>query len=141
MQKLNEVSVPRADLELALVYGNTTQESCDALDRLRAAVDAPIEPVEPVAWMYEHDGLVHNEQFKPLFYVNRQVGVQEPWNETPLYAKQTAQAVDSAAAALLRELLVGEPEAYYNVFYPDSRAKDAPRMDEWLDRARAVVGE
>lgn len=45
---------------------------------------------EPVAWMYEHDGLVHNEQFKPLFYVNRQVGVQEPWSETPLYAEQPA---------------------------------------------------
>ena len=57
---------------------------------------------EPVAWMYEHDGLVHNEQFKPLFYVNRQAGVQEPWNETPLYAEQPAPV------AVER----GEPYAY-----------------------------
>lgn len=51
MQKLNEVSVSRADLELALVYGDTTQAGHEALSRLRAAVDGPIEPVEPAAYL------------------------------------------------------------------------------------------
>lgn len=113
MQNKTIDGVLRADLQAA--YDELTDWKSPVAQKLRALLDAPAKcemcdgsghlgmglcecfdkPAaqpqgEPVAWMYEHDGLVHNEQFKPLFYVNRQVGVQEPWNETPLYAHQPA---------------------------------------------------
>lgn len=75
----------------ALLDSTALQSSVPAIDTSALGSKPAAQPQgEPVAWMYEHDGLVHNEQFKPLFYVNRQVGVQEPWSETPLYAEQPA---------------------------------------------------
>ena len=45
-------------------------------DELRALAD-----VQPVAWMYEHDGCVDT----PLFTVNHWTKCEEPWNESPLF--------------------------------------------------------
>jgi len=45
------------------------------------------EPVqEPVAWMYEHDGMVHDAHNPPIVMFNRwSTPVGEPYTETPLY--------------------------------------------------------
>ena len=51
----------------------------------------PADPVqEPVAWMYEHDGMVHDADNPPFFTLNRwATPVNEPYTETPLYTAPT----------------------------------------------------
>lgn len=84
----SEVEALRAAVEKWKgIAGRRTAERTEFMNE-RDDLKAAQHQGEPVAWMYEHDGMVHNEQFKPLFYVNRQVGVREPWSETALYAEQ-----------------------------------------------------
>ena len=55
-----------------------------AVAALRAALAEPQD--EPVAWMYEHDGMVHDAANPPFFAMNRwKTPVGEPYTETPLY--------------------------------------------------------
>jgi len=55
-----------------------------AIDALRTALAQ--QEQEPVAWMYEHDGMVHDASNPPIVAFNRwKTPVGEPYTETPLY--------------------------------------------------------
>lgn len=44
----------------------------------------------PVAWMYEHDGMMPSAEH-PIFSARKWSSAEEPWTETPLYAKPPIQ--------------------------------------------------
>lgn len=58
--------------------------------------------MKPVAWMYEHEGMVHDGFNPPVFSIIQR-GATEPWNETPLFTagqlRQVEQQRDELAAA------------------------------------------
>lgn len=68
-------------------------------DPVSAEVDAGLVAAAD-AYMYEHDGVVHDKDHPPLFVraADRWPKVEEPWTETPLFS----------TAALLSERQRGE---------------------------------
>lgn len=79
-----------ADYPVRSVYGSELYERAKAeLAALEAASSAPVAPTgqpsersphPPIAWMYEHDGCLHD----PIVTTKRWAKCEEPWNETPL---------------------------------------------------------
>ncbi len=60
-------------------------------EKIRVLLAKP-EPVaqEPVAWLYEIEGMLHDAQNPPMLHLTRWVDCREPWTETPLYASPIA---------------------------------------------------
>lgn len=51
----------------------------------------------PVAWMYEHDGMVHDKSNPPIFSTEMLEWV-EPWNETRLFTAAQRRAKGRAGS-------------------------------------------
>lgn len=51
---------------------------------------------EAVAWMYEHDGMMHDKDHQPVFTTHRWDFVNEPYTETPLYTAPPAAAIEAS---------------------------------------------
>jgi hypothetical protein len=68
----------REELMYAAGYINVKEMAWEAWQ-------AALQSGEPVAWMYEHDGMVHDEFHQPVFTTRRWDFVNEPYTESPLY--------------------------------------------------------
>jgi hypothetical protein len=92
--ELRDDADPIADtIALDLILAAPAQEfDCVRKDLLPHEIDIVMgvkkqtaQSQEPVAWMYEYDGMVHNEFNPPVFSSKRKSAFPEPWSETPLY--------------------------------------------------------
>lgn len=82
------------------------------MDNPIAEVDAGLLAAAD-AFMYEHDGMVHDDAHPPLFAraADRWPNVKEPWTETPLFSAAALQAERERAAAEERHRIEWMTEA------------------------------
>lgn len=91
-----DAAVPKSRerrLENALAFfascirsGEPWDEICQRAYDDAVRQDALAARAVPVAWMYEHDGMVYTVDDPPIVTAKRWFAVGEPWTETPLYA-------------------------------------------------------
>lgn len=85
---------------------------------------------KPVAWMYEHDGMVHHDGSCAALFRHTRIALSEPWNETPLFTHPAPVAVPDdqrdKLAALLRRCLVLCEEASLQYAEADRLAREIP---------------
>jgi hypothetical protein len=72
------------------------------------------EEVEPVAFMYEHDGCIHNRDNPPILTYTRWNSVKEPYTETPLFT--TPPSAHAAALWMQRKAVEAIENADTNDF-------------------------
>jgi hypothetical protein len=64
----------------------TAKEIRNAIEEHMPTTQPAADLLEPVAWMYEHDGMLYYEGNPPIVVTKRWSICEEPWNERPLYA-------------------------------------------------------